>query len=148
MRWSPFSAILPLLIFAGCAAGPADTPSAPSATESSGLTAASLADSLRRDGLAVEDAGTVEQPFFSVPARVYVVNGGDLQVYEFATAADATSAASQVSPAGSPIGTSMVTWMAPPHFFRKDRLIVNYIGTSEPVLAALRRLLGEQFAGR
>jgi len=129
-----------------CAAG-GDTPTKPAAPESR-LTTSSLVDELRRAGLAVQDAGTVRQPFFSVPARVYQVDGRDLQVYEFATEADAESAASEVAPAGSPIGTTMVTWMAAPHFFRKERLLVNYIGTSDKVLSELQRLLGPQFAGR
>ena len=149
MRDVHLLAILSLLLLADCAAAPdGDLPTAPTANQSSGLNASSLADSLRRAGLSVRDVGTVEQPFFSVPARVFQVEGRDLQVYEFASAADAASATSQVSPTGSPIGTSMVTWMAPPHFFRKDRLVVNYIGTSETVLTELQRLLGPQFAGR
>lgn len=146
MNRCPSATILAVLFVAGCAAGPGGD--RPSATQASTLTAASVAESLRRAGLTVEDAGTVEQPFFPVPARVYAVDGRDLQVYEFATAADADAAASEVSPTGSPIGTTMVTWMAPPHFFRKDRLVVNYIGTSERVLTELQRLFGAQFAGR
>jgi len=90
----------------------------------------------------------VEQPFFTVPAHVYVVSGSDLQVYEFASAAEAEEAASRVAPDGGSIGTTMVSWMAPPHFFRKDRLLANYLGTSEKTLAELRRLFGPQFAGR
>lgn len=42
----------------------------------------------------------------------------------------------------------MVTWVAAPHFFRKDRLVGNDIGTSEKVLTALEQVLGSQFAGR
>ena len=109
---------------------------------------APVVSALRAAGLEVRDAGIVEQPFFSVPAHVYVVEESDLQLYAFPTAADAERAAAQVAPSGSPIGTSSVSWMAPPHFFRKDNLIVNYIGTSERVLSELRRLLGPQFAGR
>lgn len=149
MNRTALAAGLTTFLLLACAAGSgSDTPTAPAASESSALTAASLVDSLRRAGLTLEDAGTVEQPFFSVPAHVYQVEGRDLQVYEFATAADAQAAVAQVSPTGSPIGTSMVTWMAAPHFFRKDRLVVNYIGTSEKVLAALEQVLGPQFAGR
>ena len=140
--------LLTTAIVMSCAGGTtADRPAAP-APETASLNAATLAGSLRTAGLAVQDAGKVEQPFFAVPAQVYQVEGRDLQVYEFATPADAERAATQVAPTGSPIGTSMVTWMAPPHFFRKDRLIVNYIGTSDKVLSELQRLLGPQFAGR
>lgn len=117
----------------------------PTSTASSG--AAALADSLRAAGLTVESAGTVEQPFFTVPARVYIVGGEDVQIYEFATAAEAERAAATVGATGSTIGTSSMSWMAPPHFFRKDNLIVNYLGSSEATLRELERLLGKQFAG-
>lgn len=136
-----------LLLAAGCAGPTADTPTTPVSNASNGSSASIIA-ALREAGLTVRDGGTVDQPFFGVPARVYVIDDRDLQLYEFPTATDAESAAAQVAPTGSPIGTTMVTWMEPPHFFRKDRLIVNYIGTSERVLAELQRLLGAQFAGR
>ena len=140
--------LLTIAIVVSCAGGTTpDTSTAPAA-EPASLNATTLARSLRTAGLNVQDAGTVQQPFFTVPAQVYQVEGRDLQVYEFATPADAERAASQVAPTGSPIGTSMVTWMAPPHFFRKDRLIANYIGTSDKVLSELQRIFGPQFAGR
>jgi hypothetical protein len=142
-----FAFTVVLTIVTACAGGSAGRPSTP-ASEASGTTASSVVASLRDAGLEIRDAGTVEQPFFGVPARVFVVEGRDLQLYEFASATHAEQAASQVAPGGSPIGTSMVTWMAPPHFFRKDRVIANYVGTSERVLTELRRVFGPQFAGR
>jgi hypothetical protein len=111
------------------------------------LTTTSLVASLRSAGLSLEDAGMVEQPFFTVPAHVYTVEG-DLQIYEFRSAADAERAAAEVAPNGTSIGTSQVSWMAAPHFFRKDRLVVNYLGSSPNVLAELQRILGAQFAGQ
>lgn len=95
----------------------------------------------------VDDAGMVEQPFFDVAAHVFVVEGDDMQVYVFGTAAAAETAASRVAPSGHAIGTTKMSWMAPPHFFRKGRLIVNYLGTAERTLTELRRQLGPQFAG-
>ena len=41
-----------------------------------------------------------------------------------------------------------ISWIAPPHFFRKERVIVLYLGTDAKVLAVLTELLGAQFAGR
>jgi hypothetical protein len=137
---------LVIVLLSNCAGRTATDTTAPPATQA--FSASSLIDSLRQSGLTLRDAGTVEQAFFVVPARVYVIDDRDLQIYEFATSAQAQDAARQVAPSGSPIGTTMVTWMADPHFFRKDRLIVNYIGTSDRVLGELQRLLGPQFAGR
>jgi len=108
----------------------------------------SVADALRAAGFTVRDAGTVEQPFFRVPAHVLVVNDEDLQLYEFPSAAAAEAAAATIDPAGTTIGTSKMAWMAPPHWFRKDRLLANYLGSAPKTLAELERIFGPQFAGQ
>ncbi|HEY5610073.1 MAG TPA: hypothetical protein VIL97_02610 [Thermoanaerobaculia bacterium] len=41
----------------------------------------------------------------------------------------------------------MPMWIAPSHFFQRDRLIVIYLGTSEKILGVLRETLGPEFAG-
>ncbi len=108
----------------------------------------SLIDNLRQAGATVEPAGEMTQPFFSVNGRVIVVNGGDVQVFEYADAAAAEAEAAPVSPDGSSVGTSMVGWVASPHFYRAEKLIVLYIGDSEAVTDVLENVLGQQFAGR
>jgi heat shock protein HslJ len=42
----------------------------------------------------------------------------------------------------------MVSWVASPHFYRVEKLIVLYVGGSEPVTDVLESVLGKQFAGR
>lgn len=125
----------------------AGTPPASAVSPAGVSSASSLAAALRAGGLTVEDAGIVEQPFFTGRAHVYIVEG-DVQVYEFASAGAAQQAAAQVSPTGGSIGTQQMTWMAPPHFFRKDNLVVIYLGSSPKVLGELQKLLGAEFAGR
>lgn len=131
------ASLIGVMIAAACSTAP----------QAEGLTAASLAAALREAGFTVRDAGLVEQPFFGVPAHVYVVNEEDVQVYEFGSASEAEQAAAQVDARGSTIGTTKMSWMAPPHFFRRDRLVVNYLGSTDRTLRELERLLGPQFAG-
>ncbi len=42
----------------------------------------------------------------------------------------------------------MVGWVAPPHFYKKEKLIVLYVGDDNNVLDILEGVLGTQFAGR
>ena len=42
----------------------------------------------------------------------------------------------------------MVTWVAPPHFYRQGRVIVLYVGSNPNILSLLTAVLGPQFAGR
>jgi hypothetical protein len=42
----------------------------------------------------------------------------------------------------------MVSWMATPHFFKKGRILVLYVGDNTETLGLLESVLGAQFAGR
>lgn len=109
---------------------------------------ASLVSYLKAANLTVVSAGDISQPFFSVDGQVITVNGGDVQVFEYLDAAAANAEAALISPSGSSIGTTMMTWIAPPHFYKSGRLIVLYLGTDATVLNALKGALGPQIAGR
>lgn len=108
----------------------------------------SLLDNLRSAGATVKAAGEVTQPFFSVKGRVITVNDGDVQVFEYGDATTADTEAALVSPDGSSVGTSMVSWVAPPHFYKMGKLVVLYVGESEAVIDVLENVIGPQFAGR
>lgn len=41
-----------------------------------------------------------------------------------------------------------VSWVSHPHFYKKGRIIVQYIGVNEKIITDLKDILGEQFAGR
>ncbi len=110
-------------------------------------TASALAERLQAGGLRVALVEEIEQPFFTARARVYRVEGDDLQVYQYPGAAAAQRDAARVSPDGS-IGGSMPHWIAAPHFFRRENLVVLYLGSNARVIDALRGELGPQFAGQ
>ena len=96
----------------------------------------------------VVSGGTVQQPFFTPIGQVAKVNGIDMQVFEFQDAASAKAAAQLVAKDGGSVGTSMVDWVAPPHFYGAGKIIVLYVGSDANVKAALNSALGSQFAGR
>ena len=108
----------------------------------------SLIDNLRAAGATVEPAGDISQPFFSVKGNAITVNGENVQAFEYADATAANTEAALISPDGSSVGTSMVSWVAPPHFYKARKLIVLYVGESQAVIDVLESVLGLQFAGR
>ena len=89
----------------------------------------------------------MSQPFFSVKGRVLLVNDEAVQVFEYGSAAAAEAEARRVNSSGTVIGTSSMSWMAPPHFYRKGNLIVLYVGANATVQRTLEAVLGAQFAG-
>lgn len=108
----------------------------------------SFIDNLRAKGATVEPVGEVEQPFFTVKGNVIKVNSEDVQVFEFSSADTAKKEADTVGPDGSSFPTIMITWIAPPHFYRTEKIIVLYVGDTQAIKDLLESLLGKQFAGR
>lgn len=122
---------------------------APSAgrTSAAEFRCSDLVRQLRSGGFTVSAVDEIQQPFFTPRALVYRVEGNDLQVYEFPDSASAEQAAAGVGHDGGSVGASMVQWMAPPHFFRKGRVIAIYLGADRGVLDRLSAMLGNQFTG-
>jgi hypothetical protein len=116
----------------------------PDANDTYGLV--KLTDALRMNGQLVEFGDAIDQPFFSVSGQIILVNGEDVQVFEYPDAAASAAEAAQISPDASSVGTSMMTWVATPHFYALDRVIVLYVGDNQAVLDALNELLGRPVA--
>jgi hypothetical protein len=91
-------------------------------------------------------------PCFSVSDRLVLVNTGGTNVFEYASAAAAVSDATKVTPDGSGVidrwCAALIRWVGPPHFYKRDQLIVVYAGTAGDVLRPLEAVLGKPFASR
>ncbi|MEW6286172.1 MAG: hypothetical protein AB1509_08080 [Chloroflexota bacterium] len=146
------SLVLMTMLFLAACSPPAGTaePANPPASSHGGAVEdqVSLLDALRAAGAEVEIGEAVEQPFFSVKGQILKVNGADVQVFEYESAEAMEADAGQVAPDGGSIGTSMVSWVQAPHFFKAGRVLVLYVGEDAAVLGLLEGALGEQFAGR
>ena len=108
---------------------------------------ADLVTTLQASGATVETGEPVNQAFFSPQGSILKVNAADVQVFEYESVEAMQAEASQVAPDGGSIGTSMVTWMDTPHFYKAGRLIVLYVGSDASLLSLLENALGPQFAG-
>jgi len=109
-----------------------------------------LVSALQQQGATVTRAGTMPRsayPFFSVAAQRIVVNESDVVVFEYECSSRADADASRISATGTPIGQSQISWMDTPNFFKRDRLMVLYVGHSADVLRPLEAVLGSRFAG-
>ena len=115
----------------------------------------SLIDTLRGKNVTVDITGTISQPFLKAPSGTAVrISGGplttaaDVQLFEYDSASAASADAQKISSDGSGTATTKISWVGPPHFFLKGRVMVLYVGSDPAVLTLLQSLLGPQFAGR
>ena len=116
----------------------------------------SLVDNLRAAGATVDPAGTGSALYFAPQRQLLTVNRERVETFEFASAEEADVAAGGVSATGSSIVTtmadgtrmaSMITWVAPPHFYKAGKLIVIYVGCDSDVIDTFQEAMGPQFAG-
>ena len=115
----------------------------------------SLIDTLRGKSVTVDITGTMSQPFLKAQSGTAVrISGGslttaaDLQLFEYGSVSAASADAQKISHDGSGTATTKISWVGPPHFFLKGRVMVLYVGSDPAVLSLLQSLLGAQFAGR
>jgi hypothetical protein len=105
-------------------------------------------EALRDQGMESEKGDAVEQAFFSATGTFVNFDSGNVQVFEYDSAEALENDAALVVSDGGSIGTTMVDWIATPHFYKKGRLLVLYIGDDAESLNVLENVLGPQFAGR
>jgi hypothetical protein len=115
-----------------------------------------LLTALAARGASVQESGTASTLTFRGAGHGLMVNGAQVAAYEYGTAIAAQLDAARVSPDGAtfgggfgPFGGSAVTvdWIAPPHHYRRGRVIVTYVGVDAGIARLLTSVLGPQFAG-
>jgi hypothetical protein len=109
---------------------------------------AGLLAALRSAGLSATSVGKVQQPFFSVPGQGFKINNQPLdtiQVFEYPSVTAAARDAAKIHPDGTVAGMA-INWIAQPHFYRAERVIIIYPGTNAKLLAALQAAVGKPFA--
>jgi hypothetical protein len=98
--------------------------------------------------LRVEEMGRQSHPYFSVTATRLLVSDENVWVFAYASAQAADRDAALIAPDGYRIGNSMVDWIGPPRFYKKDQLIVLYVGSNPQVIRQIESALGAPIAGR
>ncbi|PYR89387.1 MAG: hypothetical protein DMF84_24505 [Acidobacteria bacterium] len=91
-------------------------------------------------------------PCLSVSGRVVSVNTGSVNAFEYPSVVAAETDASKILPDGSGVTgggcAALITWVGPPHFYKRDQLIVVYAGSADDVLRPLEAVLGKPFVSR
>ncbi len=138
-----------MLLVTACGGGqaqlPASTPGAAYLGAVGGL--ADIVEALRSRGATVETGEMVDQPFMPVQGQILVVDGVEVQVYEFATLDARQEVSATITESGEVIGAVVPDWIDQPNFWAQGRLIVLYIGRDEPTINLLSFVLGSPLTG-
>jgi hypothetical protein len=137
-----FVLFLLLVVCVSCGAGP---------TEPGGVDSPnSLCAALQREGVTVtrpEQMPRSSFPFFSVNSERLLVNGESVHAFDYTNETTAEGEARLVSADGSSIGTTSVSWVSTPHFYKRSSTVAPYVGQSSEITRAFTNVLGPQFAG-
>lgn len=126
---------------------------APTATTSTGAIDSydALITSLNASKPEADSDSIITSDILALTGKLVMVGSQRLQVFEYPDAASAQTAAQQFSRDGAwfqrdgvPV---LVNWIATPHLYRSDRLLVVYVGEDADTLALLNAKLGQPFAG-
>jgi hypothetical protein len=107
---------------------------------------ASLTKALRSYGLKVRVMGPIDSPFLPGTGTTLIINGADIQVFEYADDNALQAALAMINPDGSLVDVD-IDWDASPHFYHSGHIIALYIGDNHTITRALTKALGTQIAG-
>lgn len=102
-------------------------------------------NAMKAMGVAVDVGTEKRRPFFEQQGRALVVNGAEVELYEFDSKEETDEAAGQIAADGSVSGQP--AWTTPVQWFRTDRLIAFYPGNDPSVVSAVTTAMGPMFAG-
>lgn len=97
------------------------------------------------------DIKNVQKDFLPTTRKRMLVGKEALDIYVYSSNLKMERDAKRIDSDGSGyknLSKSVkVDWVAPPHFYKRGRLIVQYVGTDKKIMQDLKDIFGEQFAG-
>lgn len=100
------------------------------------------------DETATGSESSADPNSFQVEPTEDQVAGQPVLKFTYPTTRAARLVAARISEDGSMIGTKKMAWNGTPHFFRKENVMMLYLGNDEKVITILRSQYGDQFAGQ
>lgn len=106
-------------------------------------TAAELVTALQAEGFVAQHGGRFNNFLFERGGQLLLVNGQQVQVWEFATNEQADAAQDSILGDDSPL--ARLNFTAPPRFFQNGRMVVLFVATDPAILRTLTDILGDPF---
>ncbi len=120
--------------------------------EGDGTATIEFVDRLRSTGASVEvgQKGSLDD-CFGIGSQILTVNGQTVQVFEYSSIKDVKDIANSISSDGYNIGHGgmicHIDWVDTPYFYKRNLLVVLYVGSDPSILQLLENVVGKPFAG-
>ena len=114
------------------------------------MTYASFLSLLNEDGLSFEEenGASREKSILSVVSNVLRFDKGQfIEVFEYTSSQEMEEDSKHIDDNGSAVKGAEIDWAYAPHWFKKDRVLILFIGKDESILAVLNKSVGDEFAG-
>ena len=86
-----------------------------------------------------------------IDGKQVILYDTDVTIYSYEDNEEMEKEASTINKDASEISradnTIQIKWSKTPHFYKKGKIIVQYIGDDEKIISDLKEIMGEQFAG-
>lgn len=86
-----------------------------------------------------------------VDGKQVILYDTEIIIYSYEYKEEMEKEASSINKEASQISRNddliQIEWQKTPHFYKKGRIIVQYIGDDEKIISDLTEIMGEQFAG-
>lgn len=114
-------------------------------------TVTSVIDGLKAQGFAV-DIDKVDKSILKGDRTWLTLNGeGNISIYLYRNNAQMEKDAANLDAGGTTykdgLNEMKISWVSLPHFYKKDNIIVNYVGEDKTIIDVLETIVGPQFAG-
>jgi hypothetical protein len=106
---------------------------------------------LEKNGIHYYEEVSDADSFLSVERKPIWIGDDTINVYEYESNDEMEADASCIDKNGFSINVPgrnvKISWVSNPYFYKKDLIIVNYVGVNEHILAFLSESFGDSFAG-
>lgn len=94
----------------------------------------------------------VPNDFLPTTRKMMVIDKDTIFIYLYDSDKEAEADAKRINAFGTGYDNGSksihVKWTSSPHFYRKETIIVQYVGTNKKIISDLKNILGKQFAGQ
>lgn len=94
-------------------------------------------------GLNASLVGPIQQPFFSQAGEIILINGQQVQVFQFPSANEQKQAVGQIPRKGTPVAGTPVVQTEPLRVWSGGKLIALYSGQNPQVISFLNAVFGQ-----